>query len=661
VNPISLSGAQQNPVVLLSIAPQRPLLSIDTLEEIIRPSIALLYGETNADVICERISRIVTRMRKARPLALRRQDEARKPDWYKNIVLYSLYADTFAVEDVQKPATFDTLSEHLDYLTRLGVDTIHVLPFLSSPMVDGGFDISNYTQVRPELGGNRAFRRFLKKAKARNLSVMMDMVLNHASDQHPYFQAALQGDLDKIGRFLYRREKPQTKRLHVPGEGIVVEYPDGSRIRLMLSDNSEAHYNPSVVCGKTRYFYSTFMPQQKDWNWKNPDVMYDHLKNLCFWANQGIDIFRLDALPFLVKEPGTNGENTPGMHAVIKTLSACLQVLAPSTVLLAEAAAPPEELRQYFGQEQEVVAGSLPPFSRTDEVQMTYNFPLMSAIWTAFVSKDASPVLRTLSEAPTLAASATQLNFLRVHDELSMERANPDWQKAVYEALAPKGEGCRGGIGVAGRLANFIDQDPRQATLLYSILFSLPGTPLLYYGDELLTLNNPEYMLKTAKQRAARLGKPEVELLQAPELAQYIDKRDLNRGPLFATELHKVLEGGDSLGSQVFRALQRMIALRKHHPSLSEGGLTLVPAQEAGVLCYLREAEQQRILIVQNLSGQAVQSTVQMPSEDLASEVASKGLWDLLSDQIVSARAGDDNTTVQLSLEPYQAFWLKLS
>jgi maltose alpha-D-glucosyltransferase/alpha-amylase len=656
VNPISVSSAQLAPqdltTTVIPILPQRPALSANTLEDTIRPSIALLYGEQNADVICERIGGIVQQLREARSATLRKQDETRRADWYRNIVMYSLYADLFATEDTQQPATFDTLSAHLGHLTRLGVDTIHVLPFLGSPMVDAGFDISDYTRVRPELGGNRAFKRFIKKAKSQKLHVMMDMVLNHASEQHPHFQAALRGDLDKISRFIYRREKPQTKRLNEPGEGVLVEYPDGSRIRLMLSDNAETHYNPSVINGKTRYFYSTFMPQQKDWNWKNPDVLFDHLKSIGFWANQGVDIFRLDALPFLVKEPGTNGENTPGMHAVIQTLSACLQVLAPSTVLLAEAAAPPIELHQYYGEEHDISCAQS-SFTRTNKVQMTYNFPLMSAIWASFVMQNAHPILKTMNDTPALLQSATQVNFLRVHDELSMERVDPEWQQAVYDALAPKGEGCRGGIGVAGRLADFTDHHPERASLLYSILFSLPGTPLLYYGDELMAPNNAAYMMAAAQRRADGAGESE-------HFARHIDKRDLNRGPVSSSDLQNLPECAGP-GAEVFRRLQRMITMRKNHVALTEGGFIPLSAAEAGTLAYIRETEQERVLVVQNLSDKALQSTLRLDSVELAVDIASRGLRDLLSDQIVSAHAGPAENEAQLSLEPHQALWLKLS
>lgn len=676
MNPISFhgpvhSGRASSPVTFRSqlapVAPSQPLpedtavfspqrpgyLSLETLEDTIRPSVALLYGEQNADVISEHIKQMVERLYMERPVALKEQDRTRKPDWYKNLVMYSLYADAFAT-DGKKKATFDTLAKHLGYLRRLGVDTVHVLPFLDSPMVDAGFDISNYTHVRKDLGGNDAFKRFMTKAKENNLNVMMDMVLNHASDQHPDFQAALKGDLDKIARFIYRREKPESTRLNIPGEGVVIEYKDGTRIRLQQSDNAETHYSPSMVNGKPRYFYSTYMPQQKDWNWNNPDVLYEHLKNIGYWANQGVDIFRLDALAFLVKEPGTTGENTLGTHAIVKILSACLQVMAPSTVLLAEAAMPPNELLKYYGQERQILNNNqLIP--RTDEVQMTYNFPLMSSIWTALVTQDSSPILKTLAEGIICSDSATQVNFLRVHDELSMESVNATWQKAVYDKLDPKGAGMRGGIGIAGRIANFTDNNPRQAALLYSTLFSLPGIPLVYYGDELMAQNNPQYLIEAAQRRAIGAG------ALADDFKKYIDNRDLNRGPLTAAALKQIEKSPNSPGGQLFRELQRMIAIRKKQPALYKGSLTPVPAKEASTLSYIREFEDQRVLVIENLSDQPVESTLQLPNQALATRVALKTPQDLLSERDVPLQVEPKNNQVQLHLEPYQAYWLKLN
>jgi maltose alpha-D-glucosyltransferase/alpha-amylase len=643
---------QSADVIYLGV-PQQPSLSFHTLKDYLLPRLTMLYGKNRAPELADTLFNLVERARQQRPKHLKRQDRLRAGDWYKRIVIYSLYVNAFGAESAERPSTFDDLIGHLNYFKTLGVDTLHLLPFLESPMIDAGFDVSDYERVRDELGGNAAFERFMQAAKQHNLFIMMDMVLNHASEQHPDFQAAIRGDLEKRDRFIHRDSLPEFHADNLPGLGTVIRYCDGSNIRKMLSDFEGSHYNPSYINGQCCYFYSTFMPQQKDWNWLNPAVLLEHVRLLSHWANQGIDIFRLDALPFLVKQPGTNGENTPGTHAVVQILSACLQLIAPSVALLAEAGVAPNELVKYYGEEARIELPDGRSINRCNEVQMTYHFPLMSAIWTTMLSRRAEPVLDILKKTPPIPESAAQITFVRVHDELSMESVQTEWQQIVHDTLAPQGEGCRNGIGIAGRVANFLECNLDRIYLLYSILFSLPGTPLLYYGDDLAALNNPMHMLQEAHKRAARLGHTDGDVFK------HIDKRDLNRGPLAAEVLHRALHDAESIEGRMLAALQRMIMLKKSQKPLSRGCLIPLTAQTEDILVYWRRSSKERILIIQNLSDQERDAVIQIKSPASAKRLTARAVRDLLSDQIITVQPGSKSTQVHVQMQPYQALWLK--
>jgi maltose alpha-D-glucosyltransferase/alpha-amylase len=242
---------------------------------------------------------------------------------------------------------------------------------------------------------------------------------------------------------------------------------------------------------------------------------------------------------------------------------------------------------------------------------------------------------------------------VRVHDELSMESVQTEWQQIVHDSLAPQGEGCRNGVGVAGRVANFLDCDLSRIGLLYSILFSLPGTPLLYYGDDLAALNNPMHMLQEGHKRANRLGNADGDVFK------YIDKRDLNRGPLSPEAIQRAMNDADSIEGKMLSALQRMIAVKKNHEAFRKDRLTPLSAAVDGVLVYWRHTRKERILVVQNLSGTEQEATLNLLSAASAKKLTARAVRDLLSDQIVTVQAGSKGRQVRIPLQPYQALWLK--
>jgi len=308
------------------------------LEGNIKESIANIYGKDQVAVIYPKILESIKKARENRSLNLYTEDLSRPSDWYKDEIIYMFYVDQFGTKDKNTPNTFKDLIGMLDYLQDLGVTTIFMLPYIDSPMGDAGFDIRDPKNVRADLGGMKEFKEFLAEAKKRGFKIKSDLILNHFSDQHEWFQAALKGDTKKVDYFVNSPVIPAYKSYIDEKVGVVVEYTekDGkiSKRRLIFPDIVETHYRKVNISGKDHYFYHTFYPFQLDVNWENPEVLYYMLDVLAFWANMGVDIFRMDAIPYYIKEPGTNAENLPKTHEIIKLLSSYVQAIAPRSVML---------------------------------------------------------------------------------------------------------------------------------------------------------------------------------------------------------------------------------------------------------------------------------------------------------------------------------------
>ena len=428
------------------------------LEKELKTEISKVYGSEQTNEIYNRIIEIAQKAKSERPQNLKRDDLTRPNDWYKDEIIYMFYVDQFGTVTPDKPNQFKDTVNMLDYLKKLGVTTIYMLPFADSPMEDAGFDVKNPQNVRKDLGGKPQFEAFIKEAKAKGFNIKADLVLNHFSDQHEWFQQAQKGDLDKLNYFVTTETMPEYTKYVDPKLGTVVEYkePDGSisKRRLIFPEITENNYRKITIEGKDYYVYHTFYPFQLDINWKNPEVLYYNLGTLNYWANLGVDIFRLDAIPYLIKENGTNAENLPKTHSIIKILSLYLQSVAPRTVLQAEACQLPKDVIPYFGTERKsetIVDGKTRDFKRTDEVQIAYNFPYMPALWASFITEDSKYFKDAVKQTPTIPESASWATFLRVHDELTLEMVTPEMRELIYNALESKGAPFRKGFGVAGR------------------------------------------------------------------------------------------------------------------------------------------------------------------------------------------------------------------
>ena len=489
------------------------------LEKELKTEISKVYGSEQTNEIYNRIIEIAQKAKNERPQNLKQDDLTRPNDWYKDEIIYMFYVDQFGTVTPDKPNQFKDTVNMLDYLKKLGVTTIYMLPFADSPMEDAGFDVKNPQNVRKDLGGKPQFEAFIKEAKAKGFNIKADLVLNHFSDQHEWFQQAQKGDIDKLNYFVTTETMPEYTKYVDPKLGTVVEYkePDGSisKRRLIFPEITENNYRKITIEGKDYYVYHTFYPFQLDINWKNPEVLYYNLGTLNYWANLGVDIFRLDAIPYLIKENGTNAENLPKTHSIIKILSLYLQSVAPRTVLQAEACQLPKDVIPYFGTERKsetIVDGKTRDFKRTDEVQIAYNFPYMPALWASFITEDSKYFKDAVKQTPTIPESASWATFLRVHDELTLEMVTPEMRELIYNALESKGAPFRKGFGVAGRMANFLDENHDHIEMAFSVLLSMPGIPIIYYGDEIGAKNNFDNAKKSADLRKKKQFKSKIKL-----------------------------------------------------------------------------------------------------------------------------------------------------
>ena len=362
---------------------------------------------------------------------------------------------------------------------------------------------------------------------------------------------------------------PEYKKYQDEKLGTVVEYyeKDGkvSKRRLIFPENTENHWRKVTVNNKDYYFYHTFYPFQLDINWENPEVLYYCLETISYWSNLGIDIFRMDAIPYLSKEPGTNAENQPKTHAIIRLLSNYIQATAPSSVIQVEACQIPKDILPYFGKERTVdveINNTQKELKRTDEAQIAYHFPYMPAIWASLITGDKKYFYEANKETPKIPSTAAWGVFLRVHDELTLEMVDPQVREIIYKELSPKGASFRKGFGVSGRMANFLDKDLDRIELAFSILMSLPGIPIIYYGDEVGVANNFKNAKKSEVKRKIRQRNNKLKLLS------YFDSRDIHRGEVPAKLFYGSTKDYYEFNSKVYKKVKNLIHLRKSIPAM---------------------------------------------------------------------------------------------
>lgn len=660
VEAVAIDSIQQKEV----IKQEENAIIPSKLEKEIKTSLAKVYGQDNVEVMYSNILEIAKKAKEQRSLSLLEDDLNRKSDWYKDEVIYMFYANHFGVKSLDKNNTFKDDIEMLDYLKGLGVTTIYILPFVDSPMEDAGFDIRNPRDIRADLGGMFEFQKFLSAARAKGFKIKADLVLNHLSDQHEWFQQALKGDTSKINYFVVREQMPEYTKYKDPKLGWVAEYKEAngktSKRRIIFPEITENNYRKVTINNKDYYFYHTFYPFQLDINWENPKVLYYNLETIAFWANQGVDIFRMDAIPYLIKEDGTNAENLEETHRIIKILSAFIQAVAPRSVIQAEACQMPNKILPYFGTERKFkdeIKGKEKEITRTDEVQIAYHFPYMPAIWASLVTADNSYFWKAYKQTPQIPETASWALFLRVHDELTLEMVNQKTRELIFDDLAPKGAAFRKGFGVSGRMANFLDNNPDRIGMAFSILMSLPGIPIIYYGDEIGIQNNFANAKKSAKlrenkQKSAKSVKNNVSMLS------YFDSRDINRGPITQKTFEDAVNHKGTYNNRVYERVKQLIKVRKQYPVITRGSFVELKTKSPEVFAYVRATDEDRVVVINNLSDKKIKATVLFTDDNFGKKGKDIYLKDLLTDKMIRAKV--ENKELSVRLNAYDALWQKM-
>lgn len=373
-------------------------------------------------------------------------------DWYRRAIFYEVMVRSFGDSDADGIGDLAGLTDRLEYLAWLGVDCLWIPPFFSSPLADGGYDVSDYRRVHPELGTLADFDRLVGRAHSRGLRVIIDFVMNHTSDQHPWFQASRTDPDGPYGDWYVWSD---------------TDTPYGDA-RIIFLDTETSNWTWDPVRGQ--FYWHRFYSHQPDLNFANPAVLAEMLDSLRFWLDRGVDGFRLDAVPYLVEQDGTNCENLPGTHDILKQVRAMVDREYPGRILLCEANQWPADVVEYFGD--------------GDECQLAFHFPVMPRLYLALHTGSAACVRQILADTPPIPPGCQWATFLRNHDELTLEMVTDQDRTALWDAYAPLPR-MRSNLGIRRRLAPLVDGDPARIRLLHALLLALPGSPVLYYGDEI--------------------------------------------------------------------------------------------------------------------------------------------------------------------------------
>ncbi|HUY29770.1 MAG TPA: maltose alpha-D-glucosyltransferase [Acidimicrobiales bacterium] len=492
-----------------------------------------------------------------------------EPDWYKDAVIYELHVRAFADSDGDGRGDFRGLASRLDYLQRLGVTALWLLPFYPSPLRDDGYDIADYTSIHPELGTLADFRHFVAEAHRRQIRVITELVLNHTSDQHPWFKRS-------------RAAKPGS---HWRNFYVWSDDPDRYRgARVIFQDFEQSNWSYDAAAGA--YYWHRFYSHQPDLNFRYAPVRSSMLKTVDFWLALGVDGLRLDAVPYLFEEEGTDCENLPETHDFLRELRRHVDERFPGRMLLAEANQWPEDASAYFG------AGD------GDECHMAFHFPLMPRLFMGLRMEDRFPILDIMQQTPAIPSSSQWALFLRNHDELTLEMVTDEERDYMYRAYA-QDPATRVNLGIRRRLAPLLEYHRQKIELMHGLLLSLPGTPVLYYGDEigmgdnvfLGDRNGVRTPMQWSGDRNAGFSEANPHRLFLP----------VNIDPECHYESVNVttqLANPDSL----LRWVRRLVALRRRHRVFGRGEMEVVQSDNPSVLSFVRHDEHEQVLVVANLS-----------------------------------------------------------
>jgi len=537
--------------------------------------------------------------------------------WYKDAIFYELYIRAFYDSNSDGHGDLLGIIQKLDYFKELGVDCIWLLPMYPSPLKDDGYDIADYYGIHPDYGTVEDFEQLVQEAHTRGLRVIADLAINHTSDQHPWFIES-------------RSSRDNPRRDWYVWSDTDDRY---SNARIIFIDTEHSNWEFDA---RTRQFYwHRFYASQPDLNYDNPEVRQAMKEVMAFWLDRGIDGFRVDAVPYLFEREGTDCENLPETHAYIRELRQFMNKRWPNAIMLAEANQPLQKLLDYFG--------------TGNEFHMALHFPLMPPIFTALKTGHGGPIRQAIEETHLIPESCQWGTFLRNHDELTLEMVSEEQRQWFWEAYAPDPR-MRLNLGIRRRLAPLLDNNPRKILLANAILFSLPGTPIIYYGDEIGMGDNidlPDRMgVRTPMQwddtpNAGFSGAPS-EALYAPVIDNAIyGYRRLN---VSAQQAHS---------GSLYRRMQRLIQVRKQHRAFSRGSIRFVEAGNPAVIAFLRIHRDESFLILHNLTEEDQEAMV----DDMAL-LERRGIEVLESQghSVLRQRA----SLLRTMLAPYQSLWLWL-
>jgi maltose alpha-D-glucosyltransferase / alpha-amylase len=535
--------------------------------------------------------------------------------WHKDAIIYQLHVRTFCDSNGDGIGDFPGLMQKLDYLQELGVNALWLLPFFPSPLRDDGYDIADYTAVHPNYGSLEDFKAFLAGAHQRGIRIIVEMVLNHTSDQHPWFQEA-------------RSSRENPKRDWYVWSDTDERYR-GVRIIFLDTEMSNWAWDPV----SKSYYWHRFFSHQPDLNYDNPAVLEAMWGVMQFWLDLGVDGFRLDAVPYLVEREGTSCENLPETHAIIRELRKRLDQAYPGKMLIAEANQWPADVSAYFG--------------NGDEFHLAFHFPLMPRVFMAVQLEDRKPIIEILEQTPQIPDTCQWCIFLRNHDELTLEMVTDLERDYMYDEYA-RDRTMRLNLGIRRRLAPMMDNDRRRIQLLNCLLMSMPGTPIIYYGDE-IGMGDNIYLgdrngVRTPMQWNggwnAGFSIADPERLYSPVISN----------PVYGYQAVNV-ESQKRSPHSLLAWMKRLIQVRKSSQVFSRGSIEFLQPSNHRVLAYVRQLGEEKVLIVNNLanSAQAVELDLKRYKGNIPIEMAGGNLF---------PRIGD--LYYLLTLAPYQSFWFRL-
>jgi maltose alpha-D-glucosyltransferase/alpha-amylase len=537
------------------------------------------------------------------------------PLWFKDAIFYEVYVRGFYDSNGDGIGDFRGLTAKLDYLSWLGIDCIWLLPIVASPLRDGGYDISDYFAILPEYGTLDDFKEFLAAAHARGIRVIADLVLNHTSDQHPWFQES-RSSADSPKRDWYVWSDTDQKYLEA---------------RIIFTDTERSNWTWDDQGGA--FYWHRFFRHQPDLNYDNPEVERTVIEVIAFWINLGLDGFRLDAVPYLYEREGTNCENLPETHAFLQRLRAYVDEHFPGRLLLAEANQWPEDVVEYFDE--------------GEECHMAYHFPIMPRLFMALRRESRRPIVEILERTPPIPENCQWGMFLRNHDELTLEMVTDEERDYLYTEYA-RDPRMRLNVGIRRRLAPLLDNGRRRIELLHGLLFSLPGSPFLYYGDEIgmgdnIFLGDRDGVrtpMQWSMDRNAGFSRADFAQLYFPVIMD----------PVFGYQSVNV-ESQQRQDTSLLHWMRSMISLRKRHQAFGRGSLEFIKCENRRIFAFMRAYRDEIVFCAYNLSRSS-----QPASFDL-SNYAGLTLVDMQY-EVVFSRIGTE--LYQLTFNEYGFYWFLL-